>query len=171
MRLFHVLLFVLASCFTVASVFSAEKKETDKPPYYLTDAELDKKLGIDEKTESPKEYIWAVYFHRVPGCDTCQLMSKYIYETIEKRFGDDVKSRNIVLRYRNFEEKNNAALVKKLGIKTPSLAVIQIKDGKMVKAKLADKIWSLAAEKEKFLDYVEKEIKVYTAELKKDKKQ
>ena len=167
MRPFPLLLFVLAACLTALNVFGAEKKE-DKPPYYLTDAELDKKLGVDEKAEAPTEYVWVVYFHRVPGCDTCQLMSKYIYETVKERFGDGVEEKKIVLRYKNFEEKKNADLVKKLGIKSPSLAVIQIKDGKMVKAKLADKIWSLAAEKKKFLDYVEKEIKVYADELTKD---
>jgi len=148
-------------CFAVSTVFCAEKTDEDKPPYYLTDAELDKKLGVDEKVDAPKEYVWVIYFHRVPGCDTCQLMSKYIYETIKERFGGDVKGRKIVLRYRDFEEKKNADLVKKLGIKSPSLAVIQIKDGKMAKAKPAAKIWSLAAEKDKFIDYVEKEIKSY----------
>ena len=161
MRSLHVLLFVLATCFAVSYVCQAQTKAEDKPPYSLTDVELDKKLGIEEKTELPKEYIWVVYFHRVPGCDTCQLMSKYIYETVEKQFSDDVKGKKIVLRFQNFEDRKNAALVQKLGIKSPSLAIIQIKDGKLVKAKLAGQIWSLAAEKEKFVDYVEKEIKAY----------
>ena len=161
MKHFHVLLFFLASCFAVTEISRAEKAEENKPPYYLTDAELDKKLGIDENAEAPKEYLWVVYFHRVPGCDTCQLMSKYVYETMEKRFAEDVKNRRIVLRYKNFEDPKNASLVKSLGIKSPSLAVVQVKDGKMAKAKLAAKIWSLAAEKEKFIEYVEAEIKSY----------
>ena len=62
-----------------------EKKETDKLPYYLTDAELDKKLGVNEKADAPKNYVWAVYFHRAPGCDTCQLMSKYVFATVNER--------------------------------------------------------------------------------------
>jgi hypothetical protein len=170
MRLLPVLLFVLTACFAVAHVCNAQTKEEEKPPYYLTDAELDKKLGIDEKADAPKEYIWVVYFHRVPGCATCQLMSKYIYETVEKRFGDDVKGKNIVLRFQNFEERKNAALVQRLAIKSPMLAIIQVKDGKLVKAKHADKVWTLAAEKEKFMDYVEKEIKTYIEELKGNKR-
>ena len=163
MRQLPIFLVVCLSLFTVSQVMGQVKaeKEDNKPPYYLTDVELDKKLGIDEKTEASKEYIWVVYFHRVPGCETCQLMSKYVYETVKERFANEVKDKQIVLRYRNFEEPKNAALVKKLGIKSPSLAVIQVKDGKMVKAKLADKIWSLAAEKEKFMDYVAREIKSY----------
>jgi DNA-binding protein len=173
MRLLPTLLFVLAVCIAAPSAISTEKKEEEKPPYYLTDAELDKKLGVAEKdetqrVEAPKEYVWVVYFHRVPGCDTCQLMSKYIYETIEKRFGDNVKGKEIVLRYQNFEDRKNAALVTRLGIRSPMLAIIQIKDGRLVKAKLADKVWALAADKDKFIDYVEKEIKIYTEELKRN---
>ena len=164
MRQIPITLFVLISFLAVSSSWGNEKKKDDRPPYYLTDAELDKKLGVDEKVVTPKEYVWIVYFHRVPGCDTCQLMSKYIYETVSKRFSDAVKEKRIVLRYRDFEEKKNADLVKRLGIKSPSLAIIQIKEGKMAKAKLADKIWTLAAEKEKFMDYVEKEIKSYFPE-------
>jgi hypothetical protein len=170
MKLLPTLLFVLAAYVTASNVLCQERREDDRPPYYLTDEELDKKLGIDEKTEAPKEYVWVVYFHRVPGCATCQLMSKYIYETVEKQFGDNVKAKEIVLRYQNFEDRKNAGLVKKLGIKSPSLAVVQIKDGKLVKAKLADKIWALAAEKEKFVDYVEEEIKTYTEEIKRNDK-
>jgi hypothetical protein len=149
--------------------------ETDEPheiifnenklPYYLTEVELDKKLGVDEKVEVPKEYVWVVYFHRIPSCDTCLLMTQYTYETIEQRFGDEVKQKIIVFRYMNFEEEQNTDLVEKLGIKVPMLAVIKINDGKMEKAKLARKVWILAAEKDEFIDYVEKEIKLYTEEL------
>lgn len=130
------------------------EKQDDKPPYYLSDSELDKKLTIDEKVKAPQEYLWIIYFHRVPGCETCQLMSKYVFETVKTKFADEIKTKNMVLRYKNFEIKQNAALVKKLGVKSPSLYIVEIKEGKIVKAKQADQIWSLAADKEKFIEYV-----------------
>ena len=169
MRLFSVALIVFVSLFTLSQVLG-QAKQDDRPPYYLTDAELDKKLKVDEKTEAPSEYIWLIYFHRVPGCSTCQLMSKYIYETVEKSFADDVKGKNIVLRYRNLDDVKNADLVKRFNIRSPMLVIVQVKDGKLVKAKHADKIWSLAAEKEKFLEYVEKEIKSYQPKSEEQKK-
>jgi len=137
---------------------------------HLTDAELDKKLGVDEKTKAPVEYVWVIYFHQVPVCDTCQLMTNLIYETLRERFADEVKGKQLVLRYRDFESEQNAALVKKLGIKSPSLVVSQIKNGKMVKAKRPGKIWTLAAEKEEFMDYVAKEILAYLPESEEKKK-
>ena len=176
MKQLLVLTVVLFSLVTASHAFGQVKtdKEDARPPYYLTETELDRKLGIevkaDEKPVAPKEYIWLVYFHRVPGCDTCQLMSKYVYETVKERFADDVKGKNIVLRYRNFEDPKNAALVKLLNIKSPSLAIIYVKDGKPVKAKFAGKIWSLASDKEKFMKHVEEETKSLLTEYKEAKK-
>jgi hypothetical protein len=176
MKRLPVLLIVCLSLAAASQVVGQAKpeKEDTRPPYYLTEAELDKKLGVevkaDEKPVPPKEYIWLVYFHRVPGCDTCQLMSKYVYETVKERFADEVKDKQIVLRYRNFEDPKNAALVKLLNIKSPSLAIIHVKDGKPVKAKFAGKIWSLASEKEKFMKHVEEETKSFLTEYKEAKK-
>ena len=173
--MYKTILIPLFLCSLVPVSIQAEEKKDDRPPYYLTDEELDKKLGVDgsadENTQkAPDQFVWVVYFHRVPGCDTCQLMSKYVYETIDTRFSDDVKVKDIVLRYRNFEEKKNADLVKKLNIKSPSLAIMIVKNGKLSKAKLAGKIWSLASDKKKFMDYVEEEINAYKSQLKDDNK-
>ena len=171
MKRMLVFLFVLPAVVLSPTVVQADdKKKDDKPPYYLTDEELDKKLGVDAEAESPEAFVWVVYFHRVPGCDTCQLMSKYVYEAVDTRFSDDVKSKEIVLRYRNLEEKKNADLIKKLKIKSPSLAIMIVKDGKPVKAKMAGKIWSLAKDKDEFMDYVEKEINAYKSQLKDENK-
>lgn len=164
-RLLTIMLVLTAVAFAQTMV-QAQEKTDDKPPYYLTDEDLDKKLGVDEKAETPETYIWLVYFHRVPGCATCQLMSKSIYETVDTKFKEDVKTKGIVLRYQNFEDKKNAELVKKLKVQSPSLAIMVVKDGKLVKAKMAGQIWSLAGDKKKFIEYVEKEINGYNTEIK-----
>jgi len=164
MRLIPVALVVFVSLFAVSQVLGQARVADDRPPYYLTDAELDRKLGIDARTEAQNEFVQLVYFHRVPGCLTCQVMAKYIYETVEKHFADEVKSKQIVLRFRNLDEARNAELMRRLNVRSPMLAIIQMKDGRMVRAKLADRIWSLAAEKDKFIEYVEKEIKSYLPE-------
>ncbi len=168
-RLLTIMLVLTAAVFAQTMV-QAQEKTDDKPPYYLKNEDLDKKLGVDEKAEAPETYIWLVYFHRVPGCATCQLMSKYIYEAVDTKFKEDVKTKGIVLRYQNFEDKKNAELVKKLKVQSPSLAIIVVKDGKLVKAKMAGQIWSLAGDKKKFIEYVEKEISVYKTEIKEAEK-
>ncbi|MDR0310847.1 MAG: hypothetical protein LBJ21_04605 [Acidobacteriota bacterium] len=65
---------LVVACFLCAlalmplSLQAEEKKDyNENPLYYLTDAELDKFLGVSEKTVAPKEYVRLIYFHRVPG--------------------------------------------------------------------------------------------------------
>lgn len=169
MKPFLVHMLIILPLFAASQVMGQETKDVEnKLPYQLTDEELDKKLGITAKTDVPDEYVCLVFFFREPGCDTCQLMAKLVLETVTERFADEIKGRHISLRYRDFEDEKNAALVKKLGIKTPSLALVRIKDGKMSRAILAWQIWSLAAEKEKFMDYVEEVVQLYLDELKED---
>ncbi|MDR0310846.1 MAG: hypothetical protein LBJ21_04600 [Acidobacteriota bacterium] len=92
-------------------------------------------------------------------------MSKYIYETVVDRFADDLKNKQVVLRYGNLDDPKDDgyAIAKRLNINSPTLVLFQINDGKAVKAKPADKMWTLAAEEVKFKDYVEQEIKSYKA--------
>lgn len=156
-------LVVLSVVFLLPTAARAnEKKEGDDPvPYRLTDEELDEKLGVDEDAEAPEIFVWVVYFHRVPGCDTCKKMAKYVFETVDTRFKDDTRIKKVVLRYRDIEEKKNADLVKKLKIRSPALALMIVDDGKLTKAKIAGKIWSHVGDKDKFMDYVEEEIAAY----------
>lgn len=135
--------------------------QKDVAPYHLTNEQLDKTFGIKPDTKRPDDYVRVLYFHRVPGCATCQTMSKYVCETILKTYSEEVKNRQIVLRYFNFEDPKNAKLVKTFKIASPSLVLIQGRNGKDVKAKKADKIWSLAGDKAAFMKYVRKEINDY----------
>lgn len=167
MRRLPFYLIMLISLFVVSHVLAQEKPEEkdNRPLYELDDKELDKKLGVDEKAETLKDYICVIGFHRIPACSSCELMSKYVYETVTERFADGVKDKKIVLRYRDYEDEKNADLVKKLGIRSPSLVVLQFKGGKPAKAKMAATIWALAAEKEKFMDQVEEDIKWYLSDF------
>ncbi len=140
---------------------SAYDPQKDKAPYHMTDKELDKTFDVKAETKMPDTYVRVLYFHRVPGCSTCQTMSKYIYETILRTYPEEVKNRRIVLRYFNFESPKNAKLVKTFKIASPTLVLIQGQNGKDVKAKKADKIWSLAGDKNIFMKYVGKEIDAY----------
>lgn len=159
---------MLAFFVTQAGLFAKEKEEiykvdapNAKSPYYLTVEKLDEALGVDKDTEKAKDYVRVIYFHRVPGCATCQMMSKYIFETVQKSFSGELKNKKVILRYYNFEDPKNEKLVKTFKVKSPSMFVIQGTGGKDVKAKNADQIWPLASDKKKFMEYVEKEIRDY----------
>lgn len=153
----------IVTIFTAVSIqtVSAYDPQKEKAPYYMTDDELDKTFDVKAETKKSNDYVRVLYFHRVPGCSTCQTMSKYVYETILKTYSREVKNRQVVLRYFNFEDPKNAKLVKTFKIASPTLVLIQGRNGKDIKAKYADKIWSLAGDKAAFMKYVGKEIDGY----------
>jgi len=138
-------------------------------PYHLTEKELDMALQVDAQSKRPDDYVRVLYFHRVPGCAACQVMSRYIYETILNKYPEEVRNRKIILRYYNFEDPKHAKLVKTFKIVSPTLVLIQGRNGKDVKAKYADKIWTLAGDKTDFMKYIEKEIDSYLKPAKESK--
>ena len=132
----------------------------------LSDEELDRWFGVEESHigKTPVDYVWIVYFHRLPECEACRTMSLHLQEFFSSRYPGEVKRRRIVFRYRNFEDGANAALVQKLKIASPALSVMLVKDKKPVKAKLAGRIWSLMAEQQELFDYLGEMIKEYLDE-------
>jgi len=146
--------------------YEEEKAEENGTLSALSDAELDRYFGVAEENlgKTPGEYVWIVYFHRLPECEACRVMSGHLQKLLTSQFHDEMKRQRIVLRYRNFEEDSNAALVQKFKIASPALAVMLIKDGKPIKAKLAGRIWSLTAEKQKLFDYLGDMIQTYLRE-------
>jgi len=154
---------------TESFVFEPEEEEVEIEADSLSvmsDEELDRYFGVDEENigKIPDEYVWIVYFHRLPECEACRVMSGYLEELLTSRFHDDLKRQRIIFRYRNFEEGANAALVQKLKITAPSLVVMLVKDRKPTKANLAGRIWSLVAEKQELFDYLDEIIQDYLEE-------
>ena len=135
-----------------------------KPPYHLSIDELDEALGVVPEAERPKDYVRVIYFHIVPGCDICQVMSKNVFQTLTASFKEELKTKRVILRYYDMEDEKNAKIVQAFDVKGPSLYIVQGAGGKDVKAKNADQIWSLVTTKKKFLEYVEKEVRDYLSE-------
>ena len=170
MLTFHKTIAIFVLILLTQAVF-AEDKEVYKvtaldatPPYHLSVEELDKALGVDPTAERPKDYVRVIYFHIVPGCDICQVMSKNVFQTLITSFKDELKSKRVILRFYDMEDEKNAKIVQAFDVKGPSLYIVQGIDGKDAKAKNADQIWSLVTTKKKFLEYVEKEVRAYLSD-------
>lgn len=105
--------------------------------------------------------VTAYYFHGSFRCFTCINMEKYSKEAIETNFKDSLQSGKLEFRAVNVEERGNEHFVKDYQLYTKSLILSFIKDGKEVKSKNLDKIWTLAREKGKFIEYVTNEVKAF----------
>jgi hypothetical protein len=82
------------------------------------------------------------------------MMEKYSKEAIEMNFKDDLASGKLEFNAVNVENRGNEHFVDDYKLYTKSLILSLVKDGKEVKSKNLDKIWQLARNKQKFIDYV-----------------
>ena len=102
--------------------------------------------------------VTAYYFHGSFRCITCTNMERYSKEAIESNFKDDLVSGRLEFKAVNVEEPGNEHFVNDYQLYTKSLILSMVKDGKEVKHKNLDKIWELARNKQKFIDYVDREV-------------
>jgi hypothetical protein len=85
-------------------------------------------------------------------------MEKYSKEAIEANFKGALAAGALEFKAVNVEERGNEHFVNDYKLYTKSLILSQVKDGKEVKSKNLDKIWELARNKQKIMDYVTGEI-------------
>lgn len=111
--------------------------------------------------DSNSAKVMAYYFHGSFRCPTCMNMEKYSREAIETNFKDDLASGKLEFKAMNVEERGNEHFVDDYKLYTKSLILSLVKDGKEVKSKNLDKIWELARNKQKFMDYVTGELNAF----------
>jgi hypothetical protein len=102
--------------------------------------------------------ITAYYFHGSFRCITCTNMEKYSREAIEENFKDALASEKLEFKSVNVEERGNEHFVNDYQLYTKALILSLVKNGKEVKSKNLNKIWQLAHNKQKFIDYVTSEL-------------
>lgn len=105
--------------------------------------------------------VIAYYFHGSFRCYTCTNMEKFSREAIDANFKDALASGKLEFKAVNVEERGNEHFVNDYKLYTKSLILSLVKDGKEVKSKNLDKIWQLAGNKQRFIEYVTSEASAF----------
>ena len=105
--------------------------------------------------------VIAYYFHGSFRCYTCNNMEKYSREALDTNFKDALASGKLEFKVVNVEDRGNEHFVNDYKLYTKTLILSMIKDGKEVKSKNLDKIWELARNKQKFINYVSGEVSAF----------
>ena len=113
-------------------------------------------LAVAADNQSAK--VTAYYFHGSFRCITCTNMEKYSREAIETNFKDAIASGKLEFKAVDVEKKDNEHFVNDYQLYTKALILSMVKDGKEIKSRNLDKIWQLARDKQKFINYVSSEL-------------
>ncbi len=149
----------LLAVFVIASIIYliADKNINNK----TESNELAAKTEIKSQAPVNKEIVNAYYFHSSIRCYTCNLMERYIRETIAKHFSGQVKDGNLLFESVNIDEPQNKHFIDDYKLHTKTLILSLMKDKKEIKWINCDKIWSLVSDENKFKEYIQVEINKY----------
>ena len=103
--------------------------------------------------------VVAYYFHTTKRCSSCHKIQQFIEEALQKGFSQEISSGKLAYKVVNVEEKENEHYVADYGLFTKSVILSIKADGKEVEFKNLDKIWQLLNSKEKFISYIENEVR------------
>jgi len=145
--MFSLVYFILIIVMTAAPAFSADVGKTPK-----TDV------------KPLPHYISVTYFYTTVRCPTCHRIEELSSQTVKANFADELKTGNVVWRVINVDEPENKHYNKDYQLYTKSLIISEVKDGKELRWKNLEKIWTLVRNEEKFDNYVKTEIKDWLKE-------
>ncbi len=120
--------------------------------------------GPAADNQKPDHYMVATYFHNTVRCPTCHKIEELSAETIQNNFTEALKNGTLVWRVINVDESENQHYNQDYQLYTKSIIVSEVKDGKEIRWKNLDKIWTLVRDDQKFEEYVTSEVQDWLKE-------
>lgn len=111
------------------------------------------------KIQKPSDYLVATYFHNTFRCPTCYKIEKLSAQAIRSNFADELKNKTLVWRVINVDKPENQHYNKDYQLYTKSLIISEVKNGKQIRWKNLEKIWTYVGNDQDFEKYVTSEIK------------
>jgi len=108
-----------------------------------------------------KDKIIAYYFHSKHECSSCKKIMDYTHEAIYSAFGNELKKGILQWQPIYVDEPSNRHYVEDYKLYTKSVVLSKIESGKEVKWKNLSMVWQLLRNKEKFEQYIQKEVRSY----------
>jgi len=115
-------------------------------------------FSSESKKNIKEVHVIAYYFHGTFRCSTCRKLEQYSKEAIEANFNDAIASGKLEFKTVNVEDKGNEHYAKDYQLYTKSLILSLLKNGKEVKSENLSKIWEYVGNKQRFVDYVKREV-------------
>jgi hypothetical protein len=162
------LIFVAVYGASVQSQEATAESKTSSEKAVVAEGADSTALGEDttlsKVAPAPADRVVAYYFHGTRRCANCKKIEAYSREAVEKGFPDELESGLLEWRVINIDEPENRHYVDDYKLYTKSVIVTGVHDTTETDWKNLEKIWQLLGSKEKFIEYVRKEVRTYLAE-------
>ena len=111
-------------------------------------------------TKNSVDKLEVYYFHRTQRCYSCSTISRYLRETMEQKFSQEIKNETIDFREINVDLPENKEIAVKFQASGSSLFVNAISDGQDNVSQDTN-IWRLLNDEIKFKSYIENKINLF----------
>lgn len=119
----------------------------------------DVKTENTAKTNSIKPEVIVYYFHGTKRCYTCNKIEALTEKSVKDGFSELLKNKKIVIESINLDKHEYKHFIAEYELASKTVVVSYQKDGKEANWKTLDKVWQYVGDEEKFLKYIQDEIK------------
>ncbi len=119
-------------------------------------AEIDS-LPQKETSDSGEDRFYVYYFHGNRRCVTCRKLEAYAQEALETGFQQEMADSLLIWQPTNYDEKENKHYLEDYQLYTKALIISRTYEGEEIGWVNLDKIWQLVGDKDKYIEYVQKE--------------
>ena len=98
--------------------------------------------------------IVAYYFHGNVRCVSCVAIETLSRKAITEGFPEELKSGRLEFREVNVDDPQNRHFVEKYQLSSQSLVIVEIRDGREVRWRNLEKVWTLLDSDREFIPYV-----------------
>lgn len=110
--------------------------------------------------EQTADKLEIYYFHRTARCYSCKAIGQYTKETIESKYGEQIKNGVIDFRELNVESVENQEIARKFRASGSSLFINRIINGQD-NIEQDTNVWRLLNNEDQFKKYLEDKINLY----------
>ena len=114
-------------------------------------------------------HIVAYYFRGNFRCSNCYKIEEYTKEAITKTFAKELDSGELIFEIVNIDKKENNHFMDDYALYTKSVVLSLMAGNKEIGHQNLEKIWELLGDKEKFIDYINTEVRAFLDKVKEEK--
>ena len=115
--------------------------------------------------EAPGSRVVAYYFHGRVRCVSCVKVENLSGKAIRERFPEELRTGLLAFREVNIDEPKNRHFIDDYGLSSQSLVIVEYRDGRQVRWKNLEKVWTLLDSEKEFLPYVQESVSSYLKDV------
>ena len=156
------LLFVMVSIVTLVVQEFRSGSGHAAHEHSVPDATENVSSGDSAQTDSPDSNVDIVYyFMTAHRCSYCMKIEQYTKEAVELHFADELDNNTLEWRMVAIDTPEHEHFIKEYELITKSVVLVKLRNGRQVKWKSLEDIWTLVDDKDSFVQYIAGEVQSF----------